>query len=56
MLSEAESNAVQDLLGLEIEMMENQELGTTDKCVLMRNHIQGVTKKWTPQKVVVKSD
>ena len=45
MLSEAESNAVQDLLGLEIEMMENQELGTTDKCVLMRNHILKVKEK-----------
>ena len=26
-------------------MMENQELGTTDKCVLMRNHILKVKEK-----------
>ena len=45
MFSEEESNAIQDLLGFEIEMMEKQESGMTDKCSLMRNHILKVWHK-----------
>ena len=39
MLTETESDAVQDLLAMEIEIMESQESGATDKHALMKNHI-----------------
>ena len=45
MLSEEESDAIQDLLGFEIEMMEKQESGIKDKCNLMRNHMLKVWHK-----------
>ena len=39
MLTETESDAMQDLLAMEIEIMESQESGATDKHALMKNHI-----------------
>jgi hypothetical protein len=39
MLTETESDAIQDLLAMEIEIMESQESGATDKHALMKNHI-----------------
>ena len=39
MMSEEDCLAIQDLLGMEIEIMEHQEAGVTDKYTLMKNHI-----------------
>jgi len=45
MMSEEESLAIQDLLGMEIEIMEKQEAGEKDKYSLMENHIIKVREK-----------
>jgi len=45
MLTETESDAIQDLLAMEIEIMESQESGATNKHALMKNHILKVKEK-----------